>query len=172
MTEQMDKLYQALEKTLYLEPDDLAANQQGKLSERQQQRIIGQLRSAMLGFGCLNLVSIAPAIVLGAVIDNLVVRAIVVMGIVTWLIFLVRTLRGIRNTQQNIHQDLARGEVSALQGTIVKKSTRKGANLYIGIDKKWFLVPQAIFEAVPEGETLVIYYLPTSQQFLALEPLA
>jgi hypothetical protein len=169
-SETLDQLYQVLEETLYLQPDDLSTNQQGKLSTSQRERIEGQLRSALVGFGCLNLVSILPGIALAIFVDSLVVRGIIVVGMLIWLSTLYRTSRQIRNTRQTIMRDLQQGEVAALQGSIQKKTRGKRTEFLIGIEGKFFLIPQRVFELVPEGEQMVIYYLPQSQQFVGLEP--
>jgi hypothetical protein len=167
MTDNFEPINKAMSETLYLEPDDIAANRSGTITQRQKDRIHGQLRSAYIGMGCVGFLSILPAIIVLFLLDTTVFQAIVIIGIVAWVFLAIRTARDVNRRRAVLEQDLANDAVSSLEGELGRKSVKR--TMYVGIDDKWFVVPNALYDAVPEGETATIYYLPESKQFLSLE---
>lgn len=167
MSDTFEPINTAMSEALYLEPDDIAANREGTITQRQKDRILGQLRSAYIGMGCAGFLSIVPAIVVLFLLDTLVFRAIVVVGFVVWVVLAVRTVRDVNRRRNIIEQDLENNAVATVQGKLQRKIDKR--TMFIGIDEKWFLVPKSLHDSLPEGETATIYFLPESKHFLSLE---
>lgn len=163
-----EALNAALKDALYLEPEDIEANQDGRISQRQVNRVLGQMRAVWYAVGCLWVVTTAPLVIVGLLVGDAVLQVIVGIFILIWVWGMVRTSLGLRNQHQEVREDLAAGETAWIEGELLK-STRGRRAFYLGIDDLTFAVPQSVYEVAPEGETVVIYYLPRSKQFLSIE---
>lgn len=168
MSSQGDDFYQAMQDTFYLEPDDLDANRQGEITPRQQERVRGQMRSAMLGVGCLSLLAVIPALVLAALAQSPLVWVIVGGGFILLAFRYRTTLQEIGSRRQAIETDLAAGQAAAVEGQLQKKQTGR-ASYYLGVDDQFFLVPRQVYETAPEDAPAVIYHLPQSRHLLSVE---
>lgn len=169
MSEQYDKFYAALEKTLYLTPEDIDSNRAGQLSETQQARIQGQLRAASVGVGCISIFSLLPAIGIAILLPDWFIRAIILIGLVVWGFFFYRTYQKITNRNQEIASDLEVGQVDRLEGALGRVQTKERAGYYLSVNEQRFLVPRTLFDLAPEDEPVALYHLPKSKHFLALE---
>lgn len=156
-----------MNEALYVEPDDIAANHAGTITERQKDRIHGQLRAAYIGMGCVGIMSIVPALAILYILNTLAFQVIVIIGIVVWAVLAVRTIRDVNKRRAVIEHDLDNNAVAAVQGELKRKTEKR--TQFIGVDEMWFVVPKSLYDALPEGETASIYYLSESKQFLALE---
>lgn len=169
MDNPFDQVQQAMEDALYLEPEDLDANRMGRVTDRQKARIEGQLRSASFGMGCLSIMSLLPAVGIALLVEDMALRAIVIIGVIVWAYFFYRILRNVNSQRRVIMQDLKGGQAAAVSGTLKKREVSRRSSLYVGIDDNWFMVPRKVYDASPEGESVSIYYLPESRQFLSME---
>ncbi len=164
-----DSLNNALKVALYLETNDIETNRDGRISEHQRARILGQMQAVWIGMGCLWSLMTLPLIILALILSYPMVRIIILILIGIWLLGYVRATMNIRKQHRTVREDLARGEADAIQGTLVKDHPPNTRNYYLGIGDALFPVPRFLYDMATEGQPTVIYYLAESQQLLSLE---
>ena len=167
MTDTFDSINKAMAEALYLEPDDIAANRSGTITERQKDRIHGQLRAAYIGMGCVGIISIVPALAILYILNTVAFQIIVLIGTVVWAILAVRTVRDVNKRRSVIEHDLDNNAVAAAEGELKRKTEKR--TQFVGVNEMWFVIPKSLYDALPEGAMATIYYLSESKQFLALE---
>jgi hypothetical protein len=165
---QIATLNDAMTQALYLTTDDIEANRNGVISDRQIARVQGQMRAVWMGVGCFALLTTVPLLLLIIVFSSPFLRLILAASIAFWLIGFLVQGRKIRAQHQIVQQDLLAGKASAIEGVLTKKNKGR-SGLYFVVDDLRFPVPQNIYDAAPENERFIIYYLPQSQNFLSME---
>ena len=169
MSEQYDKFYAALEKALYLTPEDIAANRQGQISEAQEGRVRGQLRAASVGVGCISFFSLLPAIGIAILLPSWSIRFIILVGLAIWAFYFYRTYQKIESRNQEIKVDLDAHQAAQLQGYLGRIATKQRAGYYLTVQDQRFLVPRLLYDLAPENAEVSLYHLPKSKHFLSLE---
>jgi hypothetical protein len=167
MTE-MERLNAALKAALYLEPEDIAANQNGVITERQITRIKGQLRAAWAGIGCIGLLVVVPTIAMVVVFHHFILEAVIVLFAVLQLRRFMRGVRQIRHQHQIVRSDLAAGKAERIEGVLLKEKRSKPETAYFKIVDLSFVVPKRVYEAANAGQQVGVYYLPESREFLSI----
>ena len=165
---QTDTLTDAMTQALYLTPDDIEANRDGAISDRQMARILGQMRAVWMGVGCFASLTTAPLILLILLLSSPLVRIVLIVSIAVWLFGFVMQGLKIRAQHKSVQQDLSLGKAASIEGKLTKKNRGK-LGLFFVVDELEFPVPQNIFDAAPNDERFIVYYLPQSQSFLSME---
>lgn len=166
---QSDQLMAALQKHLYITQADIEANRRGVISEKQIARIRGQLRSAWLVLGCLMFALLGPFLLFSLLLGWQIFLFVLIVGLLIASVSGWFTTKQIQRQYQLINDELLKGEIAHIEGYLQKKVEGRRMGQYVGIGSEFFDVPKGLLEAIPEGETAVIYYLPESKQLLSLE---
>ncbi|KAB2855157.1 MAG: hypothetical protein F9K46_15965 [Anaerolineae bacterium] len=166
---QSDQLMAALQKHLYTTQADIEANRRGVISETQIARIHGQLRSAWLVLGCLMFALLGPFLLFSLLLGWQIFLFVLIVGLLIASVSGWFTTKQIQRQYQLINDELLRGEIAHVEGVLERKVEGRRMGQYVGIGSEFFDVPKGLLEAIPEGETAVIYYLPQSKQLLSLE---
>ena len=162
-------LAEAMTQALYLTPEDIDANRSGTISDRQIARVLGQMRAVWLGVGCFALLTTAPLLLLVIIFSSTLLRIVFIASIIIWLLGFVMQGRKIRSQHQSVQQDLSLGQAASIEGQLTKKNHGK-SGLYFVVNDLEFPVPQNVFDAAPDNQHFIIYYLPQSHHFLSMEP--
>lgn len=165
---QTTSLNDALTKSFYLTPEDIEANRDGTVSDRQIARVLGQMRAVWMGVGCFALLTTAPLLLLLIILSNTFIRIILIASIAAWLFGFLMQSRKIRAQHKTVQEDLSAGKALMIEGNLTKKSLGK-AGLFFIVENIEFQIPEAIFNAAPVDERFIVYYLPQSQHLLSME---
>ncbi len=165
---QTTNLNDALTKSFYLTPEDIEANRDGTVSDRQIARVLGQMRAVWMGVGCFALLTTAPLLLLLVIFSSALIRIILIASIAVWILGFFMQGRKIRAQHKTVQEDLSAGKALMIEGILTKKSLGK-AGLFFVVDSLEFQVPETIFNAAPVDERFIVYYLPQSQHLLSME---
>lgn len=155
---------------------DLAANREGRLSEKQAERLLKARRNTvqgMVGIMVLLTVILLPLAVLGQAQTGSP-QVSIVIGLV-WLGLMGLFLAIIRSGQA-VQVDVRRGQVEAVRGAVQCYTSSKGEsgmqyNLRVG-DLTFNRVERDAYIAFKHLDAYIIYYTPQSKQIVAAERLA
>lgn len=161
-------LTDAMTQALYLTPEDIEANRNGAISDRQIARVLGQMRAVWMGVGCFAFITTAPLILLIVLFSSPILRVVLIVSIILWLLGFVAQGLKIRSQHQAVQQDLNLGEAASVEGNLSKKNQGR-AGLYFVVNDLEFPVPKNIFDAAPSDQRFIVYYLPQSKHFLSME---
>jgi hypothetical protein len=166
------EVQRALGMTVGFSTEDLELNRQGRMSRRQRKMARRNMRSQLYG-----------AVVGGGFAGGLIVYGPILhpekkmlpffVGAGFGVLALVMSLKGIISDIA----DTFSGAVLSAEGKVARY-TRSGSSgrssqtyYYYGLGDMNFSVSSAAYEALIEGLTYRVYYLPRSKMLLALEPL-
>ncbi len=155
---------------------DLAANREGRLSEKQAERLLKARRNTvqgMVGIMVLLTVILLPLAVLGQAQTGSA-QVSIVIGLV-WLGLMGLFLAIIRSGQA-VQADAWRGQVEIVRGPVQCYTSSQGDsgtqyNLRVG-DVTFHKVDRDAYIAFKHLDAYIIYYTPQSKQIVAAEPLA
>jgi len=162
-----------LMKSLAFSEDDLHANQDGKLSARQQRRL---WRALVLQNTLYWLIAIFFYVIAIAIQpwrhtlqDGRFWAAIGMMIIPTAVLYYLLA------EGEQYAQDIKRGEVCAITGWIRcefadHSYSRQGGDFYIQIHDQRFFVPYKAFQAFKDGGKYTLYYLPHARRVVSAIP--
>lgn len=158
--------------------DDLRANQQGRLSDRQFQAQTDELELMIR----LSLIAVAVVFSICLIIILIVGEPILIPAVLVFAAFFVRII--LRHRQHTL-SDLKTGEVQVVQGQVrlERKITRspgqkkasgasyKTASYYLHVGERTFIIRSEVYSELHNkipGEMLV-YYLARSKRIVAAE---
>jgi len=157
---------------ILLTDDDIAANRQGRLSERQRQTVREQRLVWVAGTA--GLAGVAAA-TLGVLLLKLKWPAFASRGelfvAVPVALFWMWLLREMPRRWRQANRALREGNVTAVSGT-VQPHVDFGIGLfrpvryYVRVNGRVFRLPQSLQQAFTPGGTYRIYYTPHTDQFL------
>lgn len=177
--------YERLSRYLNFTPEDLNANREGYITERQY-ALIRQAEASEnkdLSFGLIFIIT--PSLALCAACF-LLVDLPAIIGSVDYLwevifgfIALIAVVVGISAWQgRHAGKALEQGLCDAVDGVfyLVADETRARPRFYIAIDNRRFRIPWRVHEAMlsyqeAQGQLHRLYYVPGSQWVLSMEPL-
>jgi hypothetical protein len=160
----------ALAELLAFTPDDLAANREGRLSERQRERLrAARRRAALVVMAILVLVGIAAAVLLyiGQSSGSLIL-GFVGIGVTVCNAALMGVL--VRNYAR-LTADIDGGQVTALEGSVhhTIRVTGRLATYILSVDGTELSIAKPVFLAIPEGARCRFYRTPAAKTLLSAE---
>ena len=160
----------ALAELLDFTPDDLAANRQGRLSERQRERLRAARRRALLsGAAILVLIGLVAAVLLFlGQANGSAILSFVGIGVTICNAALMGVL--VRNYAR-LTADIDGGLVDALQGSVhhTIRVTGRLATYLLKVDETELSVAKPVFLAIPEGARVRFYRPPAAKTLLCAE---
>jgi hypothetical protein len=165
--------------------DDLAANRQGQLSQRQQQMLKPTLTRS-LSEGCAGIANVGLFILCPSVLLlNLLARGggnpnlpvlywglfavftvMLAIGVVLAVITLRATIAGVRGDRRDFGQDVADGTVLSAVAEIVTDEV--GEHIYAKVDGDTYLLHDGLAE-LELGSRWQVYYTPNSYWIVSIE---
>jgi hypothetical protein len=158
-------LFQALASANYFSLQDLKVNQQGMLSKRQENGLL--LIVALYLVSCMSLAALFTVLIpqiLQAVSATLYIL-ILIIGAILLLKFSWSAIQ--------IMGDIWIGKPSSVEGPVVRQSRRTRyyrSHYYVSGSHK-FQVSESAYNALIEGKSYRIFYVPRSKRLVSMEPI-
>ncbi len=167
------EVQRALGMTIGFNPDDLQLNRQGRISHRQRRRLLGLMRSGLYGT-VLGAGFAGFLLVYGFLLHPEKPKLPFVAGAGFGVLAMVMSFKGLA---AGLADSLA-GSVRSGEGRVTRfTETRRGGrssytDYYFGLDELRFSVSSVAYEALIEGLTYRVFYLPRTRMILGMEPLS
>lgn len=162
---------QALMMEMRFGPDDLEANQQGRLSEDQASYLRQQQRRAVLIGAVAFMILALLATILFYVAQQQDSPILTMLGIALTICNAIMTGILARNWYR-INADLSSGQIASQDGLLTRTIRRAGnsSQYLVGIDAVRFSVKKGAFKLFRHEERYTLYYAPTAHILLSAEP--
>jgi hypothetical protein len=157
----------ALAQALNFTDEDLIANQTGKLSDVQQQRLTQNHRSMVWSFEAVFMYGLAFCVLLIGIATLIIVP----LSLLCFYIAYHMSVPMLRKYQL-LGRDLRAGEVHQIEGNIEIKLVNHrayGLRYYILLGKERLSVHQTVALTFKNGDPYRLYYLPLSSTVLSVE---